>query len=181
MSKRRPHGAEHTTEHELVSILGLSASQIEVALREAETPVATLGRTVATLDAASAVIDGCLGQLPDSSDCDDVRGLLTAQRDALRHRAQEAAVALQFHDRLVQRLTHVRDSLAALGEFVVANEDEATHPDWSGLRSRIREQYSMEHERVMFDLLVSGATPDQVLHALSDLRSGGAAGHVDLF
>jgi hypothetical protein len=107
--------------------------------------------------------------------------MLEAQRDALRHRARESAVALQFHDRLVQRLEHVRDSLAALGDFVDAQAHQGPKADWAGLRSRIRSRYSMEQERVMFDLLVSGATPEQVLHALAELRLGGCAGHVDLF
>ncbi len=173
--------ADGFDERELVSLLGLNASQIEVALRDAESPVATLGRAVSALAAAADVLEGSLAQLPDVEACADVRRMLEAQRDALRHRAQESAVALQFHDRLVQRLTHVRDGLAALGDFVDAQEHRGPAADWNGLRGRIREQYSMEQERVMFDLLVSGATPDQVLTALADLRVGGAAGHVDLF
>jgi hypothetical protein len=169
------------TERELVSMLGLAASQIEVSLRDAEQPIATLCRAITSLAAAAEVLDGSLEQLPEAEVSADVRRLLEAQRDALRHRAEEASVALQFHDRLVQRLTHVRDSLAALGDFVDANARHDSAPDWDGLRRRIRDQYSMEQERVMFDLLVSGATPDQVLRALADLRVGGSAGHVDLF
>lgn len=169
------------TERELVSMLGLAASQIEVSLRDAEQPIATLCRAITALGAAAEVLDGGLGQLPDGEGAADVRRLLEAQRDALKHRAEEASVALQFHDRLVQRLTHVRDSLAALGDFVDAKAHHGPAPDWDGLRRRIRDQYSMEQERVMFDLLVSGATPDQVLRALADLRVGGAASHVDLF
>ena len=168
-------------DRELVAILGLAASQIEVAVREGEAPVATLGASVGALDAAAAVLDGCLGQLPEGPGTADVRHLLEAQRDALRHRARDATVALQFHDRLVQRLTHVRDSLAALGAFVGSHARGGSAADWDGLRLRIRSQYSMEQERLMFDLLVAGATPTQVLNALADLRTGGAAGHVDLF
>jgi hypothetical protein len=172
---------EGVTERELVSLLGLAASQIEVSLRDSEGPVATLGRAVGALAAAAEVLEGSLAQLPDGPGCDEVRRMLEAQRDALRRRAEESSVALQFHDRLVQRLTHVRDSLAALGDFVDARAHHGPGADWDGLRRRIRDQYSMEQERVMFDLLVSGATPDQVLSALADLRVGGAAGHVDMF
>jgi hypothetical protein len=173
--------ADGVTERELVTMLGLAASQIEVSVRDSEQPVATLGRAVAAIGAAADVLDGSLAQLPDGNGCAGVRRLLEAQRDALRRRADEAAVALQFHDRLVQRLTHVRDSLAALGEFVDARAHHGPGADWDGLRRRIREQFSMEQERVMFDLLVNGATPEQALRALADHRVGGAAGHVDLF
>jgi hypothetical protein len=39
----------------------------------------------------------------------------------------------------------------------------------------------MEHERLMFDLLIGGASADEVLVALNTLKSGSSAGHVDLF
>jgi hypothetical protein len=172
---------EGVSDRELVAMLGLAASQIEVSLRDSEQPVQTLCRAIASLGAAADVLDGSLAQLPEIESCAEVRRMLEAQRDALRHRARDSAVALQFHDRLVQRLEHVRDSLAALGDFVDAQAHQGSNADWEGLRSRIRSRYSMEQERVMFDLLVSGATPDQVLHALTELRVGGSAGHVDLF
>jgi hypothetical protein len=134
---------------ELARLLGLAASQIEVALREAEPPVAELAAIVARLG-ASAV-------------------------------APAAATALQFHDRLTQRLTHVRDTLAALARFLGERSQRGPGNDWDNLRRAIRGQYSMEQERVMFDLLVGGATPKQVLEALAEMRTNGAAGHVDLF
>lgn len=167
------------TEREIVSLLGLAASQIEVALREEEAPIATLGRSVTQLANAAEALDSALSALPP--DAHEARRRLAEQRDALRADAREATVALQFHDRLVQRLTHVRDSLAWLGEFVDSCGHHGPAAGWDGLRDRIRSQYSMQQERLMFDLLVRGATPDEVLHALADLRRGGAAGHVDLF
>lgn len=165
------------TEREIVSLLGLAASQIEVALREEEAPIATLGRSVTQLAAAAEALDAALATLPDG----DARRAVEDKRDALLADARDATVALQFHDRLVQRLTHVRDSLAWLGEFVDRHGHRGPAAGWDGLRDRIRSQYSMQQERLMFDLLVRGATPDEVLHALADLRRGGAAGHVDLF
>jgi hypothetical protein len=134
---------------ELARLLGLVASQIEVALREAEAPVAELAAFVARLGATAV--------------------------------APTAATALQFHDRLTQRLTHVRDTLAALARFLGERAQRGPGDDWDNLRRAIRGQYSMEQERVMFDLLVGGATPKQVLEALAEMRTNGAAGHVDLF
>jgi hypothetical protein len=138
-----------TGDEELVSLLGLAASQIEVALREAEPPVAELADIVAGLGATAA--------------------------------GATAATALQFHDRLSQRLTHVRDTLASLAKFLDERSHHGPGSNWERLRADIRRQYSMEQERVMFDLLVGGATPDQVLQALTEMRTNGAASHVDLF
>jgi len=147
-----PHAsaaAARGDDHELVTLLGLAASQIEVAIKETDAPVAELA------------------------------ALLAGVGDSANARA--AAVALQFHDRLTQRLTHVRDTLASLAEFIQGPADGAQPADWDRLRDDIRGRYSMEQERLIFDLLVRGSTPDQVLQALSDLRTGGAASHVDLF
>ena len=136
-------------EEELVSLLGLAASQIEVAVREAETPVAELAEIVAGLGASPAGV--------------------------------AAATALQFHDRLTQRLTHVRDTLASLAKFLDERAHYGPGNNWERLRADIRGQYSMEQERLMFDLLVGGASPDQVLQALAEMGATGAASHVDLF
>ncbi len=138
-----------TGDRELVSLLGLAASQIEVALREAEHPVAELAHVVSGLGAGGA--------------------------------GAAAATALQFHDRLTQRLTHVRDTLASLAKFLDERSHHGPGSNWDRLRADIRGRYSMEQERVMFDLLVGGASPDQVLEALAELRTNGAASHVDLF
>jgi len=147
--KRGPRTDENGAEPELVGLLGLAASQIEVALRESAAPVAELGNVIAGL-----------GDTPA---------------------ARTAATALQFHDRLSQRLTHVRDTLAALAEFLSAPGERTLATDWEQLRADIRARYSMEQERLIFDLLVRGSTPEEVLRALAELQVGGAAGHVDLF
>ena len=143
------HAPAFAGEEEVVSLLGLAASQIEVALREAEPPVAELAALVAGL-----------GATPEGA---------------------AAVTALQFHDRLTQRMTHVRDTLASLAKFLDERAHHGPGSNWERLRADIRRQYSMEQERLMFDLLVGGATPDQVLAALSEMRTNGAASHVDLF
>jgi hypothetical protein len=147
--QRKPRPPAPASDRELVSLLALAASQIEVALREAEAPVAVLAEIVAGLGPGAE--------------------------------AERATTALQFHDRLVQRLSHVQETLASLAKFVGARSHVGPASNWARLRDSIRGRFSMEQERVMFDLLVGGATPDQVLAALTDLRSGGAASHVDLF
>jgi hypothetical protein len=136
-------------DEELVSLLGLAASQIEVALKEAEPPVAELATLVARLGATTE--------------------------------GASATTALQFHDRLTQRLTHVRDTLASVAKFLDERSHYGPGSNWDRLRADIRGQYSMEQERVMFDLLIGGASPDQVLQALDEMRTNGAASHVDLF
>ena len=143
---REPRAAGVGADLELIGLLGLAASQIEVALREAEAPVAALGELIGRLGVGAAA----------------------------------GATALQYQDRLAQRLAHVRDTLASLAEFLLVGA-HGPAADWEQLRAAIRSRYSMEQERVMFDLLVRGASPEEVLKALAELKVSGAASHVDLF
>ena len=94
---------------------------------------------------------------------------------------RDASVALQFHDRLVQRLAHAREALEVLAGAVADRHQHHSRADWDRLRDGIRAQYSMEQERVIFDLLVGGASPESVLDTLKNLHDSGAPGHVDLF
>ena len=73
--------------------------------------------------------------------------------------AAKAATAIQFHDRLVQCLTHVSSSLTYVAEFVSGSGAKSA-ADWDQLRDRIRSQLSMEGERQVFDLLSGGAVPN---------------------
>jgi hypothetical protein len=75
----------------------------------------------------------------------------------------------------------VRDTLTALAKFVNERSHHGPGGNWERLRGDVRSRYSMEQERVMFDLLAGGVAPAQVLEALAELRTNGAAGHVDLF
>lgn len=95
--------------------------------------------------------------------------------------ARAAATALQFHDRLVQKLGHVRDTLASLAAYADRPAAGIAATDWQTLRAAIRERYSMEQEKLMFDLLVGGSSADEVIRALNDLSANGAPGHADLF
>jgi hypothetical protein len=92
-----------------------------------------------------------------------------------------ATTALQFHDRLVQQIGHVRDTLASLATFVDQPAGGMAGTDWEQLRNAIRERYSMEQEKLMFDLLVRGTSAADIIRALGDLAANGAPGHSDLF
>ena len=75
--------------------------------------------------------------------------------DDMHARAAKASTAIQFHDRLVQCLTHVCASLNYVSEFLASGA--AMKPaEWDELQQRIRGTLSMEEERELFDLLSGG-------------------------
>lgn len=158
------------TGSETARFLDLAAAQVEVALREGEADLGALTEAFANIGgelqrlralAAGPAVDGVCGRM---------EGQLAV-----------AVVAFQFFDRLNQRMQHVQEALQRIAGIVSDGGEAPGHEAWERLRRHIRASYSMEHERLMFDLLVGGASADEVLAALSALKSGGTAGHVELF
>lgn len=176
--KAAAHG-EWSFDAEIVGFVEMAKAQIALALRDAEQPVADLGTAVAEIGAAAGRIDLLLAAA--SAHDEDGLARQAAELAGIMRRVRDAAVALQFHDRLVQRLSHAREALEVLAGAVADRHQHHSRADWDRLRDGIRAQYSMEQERVIFDLLVGGASPESVLDTLKNLRDTGTPGHVDLF
>lgn len=138
-------------------MLDLAAAEIESALKSAEEPVAKLG----------TVMGSVATQMP--------------QLDLVDHHitqeVQQAIVALQFHDALVQRLTHVRDALLLLGRELGSDSRQG----WDQLRDVIRTKYSLEDERRLYDLVIADAPPEAIRAAFAAQIPAGDAGRIDLF
>ena len=87
---------------------------------------------------------------------------------------QATVTSLQFYDKLIQRLTHVRDGLAIPSDSTVSSLDPA-RSDWNSMLEQVRSRYSMVEERVLFDFMMRGLSADQMLKALTGLRARGCA------
>jgi hypothetical protein len=74
-----------------------------------------------------------------------------------------AIVAFQFYDRLSQKLGHVNLSLTHLGDLIADNTRLYNPTEWRKIQDEIRSNYTMECERLMFDLIMKGATIHEAL------------------
>jgi len=161
-------------------MLGVISAQIEAALHETDAPAATLVETAHAMSKATQTLARCVFDFSGSPA--RVFEDLMVLHDDLHARAGKAATAIQFHDRLVQCLTHVCSSLAYLGEFISSGGGPKSAAEWNELRERVRGIHSMEQERILFDLLNSGASIDETQTALARHQgSTGGAGKVELF
>ena len=134
---------------ELEQAATTAAALIELAVHESLNPVDTLGRALAGLSA----------MLPLASN--EVRAALAT-----------CIESLQFHDRMVQQLTQVRDLLAgATSDQPVA----ASTPGWPALRERLRTHFTSESHRMLFNLLMPGAEVPMPVHLHAE------EGNVELF
>src|SRR5690348_13964956 len=122
----------------LAPLLLLAVRQLDAAMLDASAEAELLSRAVADLGVRGE-------QMRDSGGEATHAKALPFVADA-----QRAMRALQFHDRLSQRVNHVRDALSRL-HACVATGDNA---EWDKLNAAIRGLYTMEDERQIFDALV---------------------------
>jgi len=147
--------------HNLAPLLLLAVRQLDAAMLDASAEAELLSRAVAALGERGAHMRDTGGE---STHAKALPILADAQR-AMR--------ALQFHDRLSQRITHVRDAMARLHASV------ATGPsaEWHKVNEAIRALYTMEDERQIFDALVTRRLPREEERS----REPEQCGSVELF
>jgi hypothetical protein len=115
----------------LSAVLELVAMQLEVAMQQAAAQVDQLAASIAELSALARE-----------------SGSAEIEAQTLR-----AMTAMQFHDQLAQRVTHVRQALADVHEELLPGSS----PDWEALLRRMRAHYTMEDERRLFDMVLGRA------------------------
>jgi hypothetical protein len=145
----------------LAPLLLLAVRQLDAAMLDASAEAELLSRAVASLSERGAHMRDTGG---DSTHAKALPIVADAQR-AMR--------ALQFHDRLSQRVTHVRDALARVHACVATTGGE----EWRKLNDSIRALYTMEDERQIFDALVNNSAGEPKREAAPDAP----AGSVELF
>jgi hypothetical protein len=122
----------------LAPLLLLAVRQLDAAMLDASAEAELLSRAVAALGARGAQMRDNGGEATHAKALPFVA------------EAQRAMRAMQFHDRLSQRVTHVRDALSRLHACVATGKGA----EWQKLNDAIRALYTMEDERQIFDALV---------------------------
>ena len=145
----------------LAPLLLLAVRQLDAAMLDASAEAELLSRAVASLSERGAHMRDTGGDTTHAK-------ALPIVADA-----QRAMRALQFHDRLSQRVTHVREALSRLHACVATTGGD----EWRKLNDSIRALYTMEDERQIFDALVSKDVSD----AKRDSSKDAPTGSVELF
>jgi hypothetical protein len=122
----------------LAAVLELVAMQLEVAMQSAAAQAERLSGSVATI----AEIGSRMRATGDP--------VLVAHASAIESEAHRAMMAMQFHDQLAQRVTHVREALGDVHDELLIDES----PDWGALLRKMRGHYTMEDERRLFDMVL---------------------------
>jgi hypothetical protein len=137
VSSNAPRG-----ETDAASAIQAAAALIALAMHESQLPVVELGGALTRL----------AGQLSERSD------EVHFDKQLLAHELAVCIENLQFHDRLMQQLTQVRNLLASLAAATLpASADQRS---WNVLVENIRSRFTSDSHRILFNLLlpVSGVS-----------------------
>ena len=158
--------SEQNVARGLHQFLNLGVAQLDAAVRESDAQVDKIAQSLAAISTDMQQFDS---------------GASTAELVASVRASVAAAVkALQFYDKLIQRLTHVRSGLAIPAD-ATADAAAAASVDWNNILDQVRARYSMVEERVLFDFMMRGLRAEQMLKALQSLREASAPGELELF
>ena len=118
---------------ELRRFLELGAAQLDAAIRESDSRVDKLAGAVTAVatNARELEVQVLALDSPDPAEASQARARIRQLTEALAQHVQSTITSLQFYDKLIQRLTHVRDGLAIPSDSTIVGTDQAG-ADWTG-------------------------------------------------
>jgi len=158
---------------ETVLMLELAAVQIETAMKDSNASVDVLTASFTTMADYMRTMLDTLQALPDDGAVGDAKARLTGMSEHVAGQVHQTIIAFQFYDKLVQRLTHVGNSLGELGELVGDTNRLFRPAEWVTLQERIRSKYSTREERAMFEAVIQGVpVHDAVERYMAETEGG---------
>jgi hypothetical protein len=149
---------------ETMLMVNLAVAQIDHSMHEGTKSVDTLADSFTVLANIMQDIKEALELLPDG----EVKNKLNISTQQASGNISSAIVAFQFYDKLSQRLSHVSGDLSSLNKLISDPSTLYSPPMWKQLQQQIRQKYTMEEERKMFDKVLSGVSIEQAIEEFSD-------------
>ncbi len=162
---------------ETIRLLAVSVAQVEGSMKIGDESVSVLA------DSFTAMVD-------DMNAIQDI--LMTLEpgerRDtALQHcavtqeRIHASIVAFQFYDRLQQCLQHVSIGLKGLSSIIDTPQRLYNPAEWHKLQLDIRNRYTMESEKIMFDAIHQGKSIEEALVLVANHDNQTDEDEIELF
>lgn len=148
---------------ETISMLCLAMAQIETTLNDSSRSVSELTSSFTGMAQDAQTVSRLCETLDSAEKWENQRHELSGVAQQISQQMHRAVVAFQFYDRLSQKLGHVNLSLTHLGDLIADNGRLYNPTEWRKIQDEIRSNYTMECERMMFDMIMKGATIGEAL------------------
>jgi hypothetical protein len=147
---------------ELIRLLQLTIAELAVSMDDGSKSVSALGDSITSVANGLHIIQALVTQLPETTD-QEIR--LTMEEQCLKtmENVRTIVKAMQFYDRLTQRLVHASNNLSSIAEVIGKPLWLIDESRWLILRQEIRSEYTIETERIMFDIIMNGVPAEQAL------------------
>ncbi|QKJ67159.1 hypothetical protein HQN60_10865 [Deefgea piscis] len=138
---------------ETILMMGIAVAQVRHAMEEGSASFTTLADSFAVtcqhIESLRNDLTQILPTLPAELDLPNKISEINAQN-------MQSIIAFQFYDRLSQRLEHVCSTISELAVLVSDHALPHQAHAWLDLQRKIRSQYTMEQEKVLFDAILHG-------------------------
>lgn len=164
---------------ESVRLLQVAAAQIDVTMHEGDASVAVLSGALSSIAAGLKSIEQWAQESPSAGEPAQ-KVNVSESCSTLTKKVEAAIMAIQFHDAMTQKLTHISENLQALADFMADPGRVARPSAWHALKQRTRARFTMESERRVSDALMRGMTMEEAVRAAKGAEPP-LAGAIDLF
>jgi hypothetical protein len=149
---------------ETINMLYLAVCQIEATMTDSGASVDTLTQSFTSLALHNNEVSRKVQDIHCIADLDLVKTDIADTAHRMNSHINAAVRAFQFYDRVCQRLDHVARSLEKVSS--VMDDGSSLHnPDaWRRIQHDIKNSYTMEAERIMFEHIMQGGS---ILDALN--------------
>jgi len=157
---------------ETVLMLKLAAAQVEFSLKDGTNSVNTLTDSFTSMAGSIKAIELSAAELFEKYAVDNIdQSTIKESCNQVSGKMQQAIIAFQFYDTLVQRMDHVVNSLSRLSDLVSDPARLYSPIEWGALQEAIRSRYTMEKERELFDAVLAGEDMSQVLEKMHQVAT----------
>ncbi len=141
---------------ETVNMLYLAVCQIEATLTDGNSSVDTLTNSFTTLANHTGEVSNQVQGVTKIEELDAFKKDLTHTASEMQSSINSSIQAFQFYDRVCQRLDHVARSLEKVSSLMEDNGRLSNPAEWRKIQKKIKDSYTMEAERIMFEYIMRG-------------------------
>ncbi len=149
---------------ETIAMLALTVAQIETSMKEGDKSVNQLTESFTDLATHSQEIIAEAQKLDENIPHEaKIRQNMLTAAEGLSGKIQQAVIAFQFYDRLSQRLDHASHNLEKIGHLISDSGERYEESAWRKVQNEIKNSYTMEAERIMFEHIMRGHSVAEAL------------------
>lgn len=144
---------------ETVKLLTVSITQVESNMHAGDESVTTL------TDSFTGIVEHMneINKLLNALEPGQERNAALEHCQQTSDKIQASIIAFQFYDRLQQSLSHVATSLKGLTSLVESPERLYNPMEWKKFQNEIRDRYTIESEKIMFDAVLKGKSIEEAI------------------